>query len=373
MKIGIYIPTASFFVGGGEIVPLMQAKYLAKRGNKIHVSVLKTSTQTEYFKTFQKENKNIKFDYLKMRLFGSDIPYDKRVVDHKLGHEMYFNLGREVSDYCTIQKFDVVITHYAPAAVSIPASTKQILVLHGVPETKEIVNGVAVRVVDKLVAVSKYVAGGWEKLYNTPRIEVIYNGIDSNLFTSEKTSKDIDILYVGRLIEVKGVQFLINAVWNLVKNYPDLRVVIGGNGPYEESLRKLTGKLSMEKNIRFIGYIPDNNLRRYYNRSKVVVLPSYSKEGVLTTLLEASSCECAVVTTNCCGMKEFVEDGENGLLVKPKSSKEIAEKIQYLLNNDSIRQKLGKNARREIERNWTWDKSIDRFKKLIKEVVNVNN
>src|SRR3990167_8160549 len=110
MKIGIYIPTASFFVGGGEIVPLMQAKYLAKRGNKIHVSVLKTSTQT-----------------------------------------MYFNLGREVSDYCTIQKFDVVITHCAPAAVSIPASTKQILVLHGVPETKEIVNGVAVRVVDKLV------------------------------------------------------------------------------------------------------------------------------------------------------------------------------------------------------------------------------
>jgi len=370
MKIGVYIPTASFFVGGGEIVPLMQARYLSKRGHDVRIAVLDVLEKTSYFQTFLSENRQIPIDYLKPRLLPGDLSYESRKVDHRLGHDLYLDLGRELSDYCHQQKFDVLITHYAPAAIAVPESTKQILVLHGVPDRYEIVNQVATRIADKLVAVSQSVANGWEELHNTSSIEVVYNGVDNNIFRKRRVPQDIDVLYVGRLIEIKGVQFLIRAIANLVKRNLCVRAIIGGMGPYEASLKKLSKDFSLDDNLKFVGYIPDKDLPLFYNRSKIVVLPSFAQEGVLTTLLEASACGCAVITANCCGMKELIKERETGLLVKPKSSQDIAAKIKYLLENSKIREILGQKAADEINLNWTWEKSIDRFEKVINEVKN---
>ncbi len=369
MNICVYIPTASFFVGGGEIVPLMQAKFLSKLEHNITVVVLKVQEETSYFENFKKENVNINFDYMEATYATRDLPYEKRKVDHDLGHDMYFNLARSFEKYCSDKKFDVVITHYAPASISVPKDIKQILFLHGVPDSIQTINKVAVNVADCLVAVSQSVADGWNELYKAQNINVIHNGIDHNYFVKTDVQKTIDILYIGRLIEIKGVQFLIDAIKILKEKGYNLNVVIGGKGPYEETLKGLVNNNSLADTIKFIGYVPDEDLVDYYNRSKIVVLPSYSKEGVLTTLLEASSCQTGVITSDCCGMKELVKDGVTGLLAVPKNSEDIANKIKLLIDNPSKADELGKNARIEIENNWTWEKSIQKLDFLIKELV----
>lgn len=365
MNICVYIPTASFFVGGGEVVPLMQSKFLAKIGNNVTVVVLKVNKETPYFKKFKSENNNINFDYIEAVYNTNDVVYENRKVDHELGHDMYFNLARSFETYCNEKKFDAVITHYAPASISVPKNTKQILFLHGVPDSVQTINKVAVNVADCLVAVSQSVADGWSELYNAQNINVIHNGIDQNYFVKTDTKKTIDILYIGRLIEIKGVQYLIDAVKILKDKGYDIKVEIGGKGPYEETLKELVIQNNLEATIKFIGFIPDEELVGYYNKTKIVALPSYSKEGVLTTLLEASSCQTCVITSNCCGMKEFVKDGVTGLLSEPKNSLDIASKIQLLLDNPEKIDELGKIARLEIEANWTWEKSIQKLNKLI--------
>jgi len=369
MKICVYIPTASFFVGGGEIVPLMQAKFLSKIDNTVTVVALKVQRETPYFKNFKSENTNINFDYIEATYSIDDIPYERRKVDHELGHDMYFNLSRSFEGYCIKNDFDVVITHYAPAAISVPKNIKQVLFLHGVPDVIQTINRVAVNVADCLVAVSQSVADGWSDLYKVQNINTIHNGIDQNHFIKQDIQKDIDVFYVGRLIEIKGVQFLIGAIKILSDQGVSLNVAIAGKGPYEETLKELVVRNKLENRIKFVGFISDNELVNYYNRSKIVVLPSYSKEGVLTTLLEASACQTCVMTSNCCGMKEFVQNGITGLLSKPKNPTDIANKIKSLINNPDKIEKLGKNARKEIEAHWTWDKSANKLNNLIKELL----
>lgn len=366
MNICVYIPTASFFIGGGEIVPLMQSKFLAKIGNNVTVVVLKVGKETPYFQKFKAENNNIHYSYIQATYSTNDLAYEKRKIDHELGHDLYFNLARSFETYCNNNKFDIVITHYAPASISVPRNIKQVLFLHGIPDSFQIINKVAVNIADCLIAVSQSVAEGWNKLYNAQNINIIHNGIDQNYFVKTGSKKTVDVLYIGRLIEIKGVQHLIEAIKILQEKNYNLKVEIGGKGPYEDTLKALVIKANLQNNIKFIGFIPDKKLVDYYNKAKIAVLPSYSKEGVLTTLLEASSCQTSVITSNCCGMKEFIKDKVNGLLFEPKNPIDLADKIKLLIDNPDKGEELGKNARLEIEENWTWDKSIQSLNSLIK-------
>lgn len=370
VKICVYIPTASFFVGGGEIVPLNQSKYLSKKGYKVTVLVLKVDKETSFFKNFKKENPEVKIEYLKTNTTVLNIKGEN--LTHELGHALYFSLGRQLSDYLLRNNFDIVLTHYAPAALFVPASIKQILFIHGIPQKKQVVNDIAVRLSDKLVAVSKSVSIGWQKMFDLhKKIKVIHNGIDvSHFFPVTNQMKNIDILFVGRLIRIKGVQHLIEAVNLIHENFrQNLNVVIGGKGPYLKVLKELVKQHELGKVIHFKGYLPEEKLNLYYNRSKIVVLPSYAKEGVLTTLLEAAATGRAIITANCCGMIEFIEDKKNGLLFEPRNPIDLQEKIQLLLTNNSLRTKLGNNARKKILKNWTWEHSITQLENLIKQLL----
>lgn len=375
MKIACYIPTGSFFVGGGEIVPLMQAEYLQKNApnDKIYLITLATDKESGFYTDFKKRNENITFIELTKPAWLNDI--ESRNLDHTLTHELYYSLSRDVESVCLEEGFDVVLTHYAPAALTIPRKNKQILFLHGVPSSLDLVNHSAVLVADKLLSVSNSVGDGWRLLMNNAIDSVLvqHNGIDETRFVPSETpmQETIDILYVGRLIEIKGVQYLIDAVSELVtdEKFSNIKVVIGGKGPYEETLKNKVAEMSLEKYIQFAGFIPDQELSNFYLKSKVCVFPSYDKEGVLTTMLEAASCGRAVSTAACCGMVDFIRDNENGLLFAPKDGHSMKNALETLLTNNELRQQLGKKARQDILSYWTWNHSAERLIKIINDVV----
>jgi len=368
MKIGVYIPTASFFIGGGEIVPLMQARYIKKMGIRVEIITLKTKDVSPLFESFLNNYGNIPIKYIDPPNHLEEIA--DKVLDHTLTHMLYLSLTRGVSTLIMEQKYDIVISHYAPAVFSVPKNVFQALVLHGTPSEYNVTNDAAVKSTDKIIAVSKSVALGWQRLTGASDIEVIHNGIDEKHFEPKNEKEDIDILYIGRLIEIKGVQYLIRAIKGVVENKKvnsKLHVVIGGKGAYKCELEKLTKELNLGDYIQFIEYIPEEDKVSYYNRSKICVFPSYAKEGVLTTLLEAFSCGRAVITTDSCGMVDIVKSDNNGILVKPQNSLALENKIEELLNNPKKRASIGRNARNTVLSSWSWRESTNKLMRFITE------
>lgn len=367
MKVGIYIPTASFFVGGGEVVPMMQAKYLQKYGIDVTVILLETEKETSFLKDFKNRNSEIKYHYLKTpKNFQR---FDERELTHPVAHEMYFGLSKEVSTYFLKEMFDVVITHYGPATFSVPEGVKQLYLLHGVPPNWDSIGHASVRIAEKVAAVSVSTANGWSEKFDFKDIQVLHNGIENEKFFPNKMKEDIDIFYVGRLIEIKGIQYLIDSISLLQeRGFDNLKVVIGGKGPFEDVLREQVRINNLEERITFQGYIPDDQLVDFYRKSKVCVFPSYAREGVLTTMLEAASTGRAIVTTNSCGMVDFLEHGHNGLLAEPENSIDLADKIEQFLLSDNLRTKLGENARKDICKSWTWDQKIQSMINILKSM-----
>ena len=175
----------------------------------------------------------------------------------------------------------------------------------------------------------------------------------------------IVILYVGQLIERKGVGYLIQAL--ALVDRPLLRrckVVIAGQGPEREKLERLSRELEVSEYVSFVGKVSQADLRRWYAAADIFVLPSLS-EGRPTVINEAMASECAIVASDVSGIPEQVDDGRNGFLVPPADPAALAEKIRYLIENESETTVMGRNSRKKIvDEKLTWEGYADRVVKI---------
>jgi len=238
-----------------------------------------------------------------------------------------------------------------------------------------------VRNVDCIIAVSSFIKSNLDELvgYDT-KATVCPMGIDTNAFVPKDQSKlrekyDIRakyiLLFVGRLIEVKGVEYLIDALKILTTKLPDLKLFIAGTGNLEESLKNRVSKLNLSSHVSFLGAINHEDLINYYNICDLLILPSivdrYSQtEGSPMAILEAFSCGKPVVASNVGGLPELVKCGYNGLLAVPKNPKDIADKIIKILKELPI-EKLGRNAR-QTAINYDWDNIGRKYAGIIRRL-----
>jgi D-inositol-3-phosphate glycosyltransferase len=139
-----------------------------------------------------------------------------------------------------------------------------------------------------------------------------------------------------------------------------------GNSPEVKRLKNLAVKLNVRENILFLGSIPQDELVYYYGSSDICVLPSYYESFGLAAL-EASACGKPVVASKVGGLSSIVLDGKTGYLVNWKCPGPFQEKIEVLLNNELLREHLGRNARIHSE-SLTWDNSTKKLLKLIKKI-----
>lgn len=164
------------------------------------------------------------------------------------------------------------------------------------------------------------------------------------------------VLFVGRLAEVKGVEYLIEAMHEV-----DAMLVIAGDGPLKESL---AGKSDMRKTI-FLGAKSHNDLREIYASADVLVMPSVtaqdgSKEGFGLVLLEAMASGLPVIGSNSGGIPEIIQDGENGLLVAEKDVSGIKNAIQRILGDKEFAGYLAKNAKEHLEQ-YSYEKIAENY------------
>ncbi len=173
----------------------------------------------------------------------------------------------------------------------------------------------------------------------------------------ERNSKQV--LFVGRLVEKKGCRYLIEAWPEVVQAEPEARLLIVGDGPEREGLERLVQELNVGASISFLGGLPQASLPDLYRKSAVVVFPSIvgrggDQEGFGLVLVEAMGCECAVVVSDLPAMRDIVQDGETGLVVRRESSEEIARAILRLLGDSAFARRLGNRGRQYALNRFDW-------------------
>lgn len=146
------------------------------------------------------------------------------------------------------------------------------------------------------------------------------------------------ILCTGELNANKNQSTVIKAMPEILNKVPNAKLLLAGNGPYEEKLKQLISELKLEDSIELIGYRTD--LEWYVHACDLVVTASF-REGLPVNVLEAMFCKKAVVASNNRGHCELVFDGKNGYLVSPEGTKAFADKIIELAINKETRDCMG--------------------------------
>lgn len=154
-----------------------------------------------------------------------------------------------------------------------------------------------------------------------------------------------NVLFVGRLIEQKGVDVLLKALDRIRHTVPDIRLKIIGNGPDEMKLHALSESLGLADRVLFLGRQTNTQVMKEYDNALCVVVPSKYVENSSLVVIEAMSKGKIVIASNIGGLPELVGDTENGFLVRPGDPDDLAEKILHIIRNPGVIPLMGSRSR----------------------------
>lgn len=206
-----------------------------------------------------------------------------------------------------------------------------------------------------------------QRIFGLPfeKINVIPNGINLTNFTG--IEKDYDfrrqfamdnekiILYVGRLVYEKGIQYLIGSMPKILERYNDAKLVICGKGGMIDELRQEAHNLGIEKKIYFAGYCDSKKVQKMYKCADVAVFPStYEPFGIVA--LEAMLAGIPTVVSDVGGLNEIIEHGVNGMKSYAGNSNSIADSVLSLLFDQKLCDTVSKNAVKKVKELYNWNK-----------------
>jgi glycosyltransferase involved in cell wall biosynthesis len=206
-----------------------------------------------------------------------------------------------------------------------------------------------------------------KKIYNHSNrasAHIILGGVDTNKFSpGESSSRENIVLYVGRLLPHKGINYLVKAL------PPDMRLEVIGQ-PYDQRFVQDLKQLAAGKNVVFFTDCDDEALVSSYHRALCVVLPSVYKdmyghetnvpELLGQTLLEGMACGVPVICTEVGGMPEVVEDSVTGFVVPPNDAESLNRRLCWLRDNPDQAKKMGLAARQRVLEKFTWRAVVER-------------
>ncbi len=204
---------------------------------------------------------------------------------------------------------------------------------------------------------------------------IIYRGLNTkeidNINTDttikKKYTDKIVITFVGRLYKWKGVENSIKAIKSLpIKIKKDIIFIVVGDG---EDFKHLKNVAKNETAIAFTGNVPRNKAISILKSSQIYIHSAHPGGGLSTSLLEAMYCQNTIITTPNEGAKEVIENNKNGILINKSDPELIASSISKLLQNKDLMEKLSKNAKNTITEKINWQKSIEKYEKIFKEVL----
>ncbi len=216
-----------------------------------------------------------------------------------------------------------------------------------------------------------------QKIWPEREYPIIPMGVDATRFAERPKHKKGDIfevLFVGRLAEVKGVIYLCQAMKLLQKKRKDTHLTVVGDGPERPALESFVLENSLEDVIAFAGWVQPTELPQYYANADVFAGPSIRDsasriEAFGLVFAEASAAGLPVVTTNVGGVTDIVKDGETGLVVPQKDSQALYEALEYLYTHRTRGKEMGRRGQKFVTENFSWEAITKRYLDLFASLI----
>jgi len=384
MKIAIVSSTFPPYPGGTGNVAASNARELAKLGHQVEIF-------TPKYKEVEEEIKDLKITRVPPLIKYGNAAFLPALYwmlkDFEIIHLHYPFFGGAETIWLYKRKIKKIgakiVLHYHMDVVG-QGIFKIIFWLHKfkwLPSIIKMADKVIITSTDygKHSDIAKYLFKNPKKFYELP------NGVDASLFfpgpkdETLLTLNDIKpeekvILFVGGMDKAhyfKGVEYLIEAMSRLKNKGYDWKLIIVGKGELVQHYKSLASQLRIARQVIFSGYVPSEDLPKYYNLADVVVLPSTDKsEAFGLTLIEGMACAKPVIASNLAGVRSVVDDQTNGLLVEPRNADDLATKINYLLSHSEIAHRFGQAGRKKVEEKYEWGRIGGELEGLYKEIVN---
>ncbi len=232
----------------------------------------------------------------------------------------------------------------------------------------------ALRTSDAIVAISSYTAGEIERFAKVPVRVIPYTFGFSEAGAARRPAGDgsFRILFVGRLVERKGVTHLIEAVRRLPAEL-HARLTLIGDGPERAALAAQVADGGLNERVDFRGRVPDGALLDAYVTADVFVLPAIvdtrgDTEGLGVVLLEAMSCGVPVVGSNIGGITDIIQNGQSGLLVPPADPDQLAHALEQLARDPELAARLGAAGERKVRAAFGWPEIMAKWEECYASV-----
>ena len=241
----------------------------------------------------------------------------------------------------------------------------------------------ALRRAEACTANSTFTRGQLLQLCPSAEVSIVPMGVDVTEFEPKqpnlilRRSMGVDaelILFVGRLVEKKGVHNLLGAMQRVLQKFPNATLVLVGDGTQRPELERMAERLGITRAVRFLGKLSHDQLPEYYAAADLFVGPSVvdrsgDTEGLGVVFIEAASAGLAMVGTSVGGISDVLIHDVTGLAVEPDQPEALADAIERLLGDEVLRSRLGAAARQHVLSQFSWTQVAARFSSVFSEVL----
>ena len=222
---------------------------------------------------------------------------------------------------------------------------------------------------DKIVVYSPNLIKEWNLEKHRNKISIAHEHfINLNQFKIQKRVDERQNLvgYVGRLSEEKGVLNFVKAIPEVLEKENAIKILIVGEGQLRDKIEEYLNKVNLNNKVKLVGWSQHDELPDYLNVLKLVVLPSYT-EGLPNIMLEAMACGTPVLATPVGVIPDVIKDGWTGFIMDNNSPECIAKNVISALNHANL-DKIVKNARELVEKEYTYEAAVERYRQILKEL-----
>lgn len=201
-----------------------------------------------------------------------------------------------------------------------------------------------------------------------------------NLFTPDDSviRKPNQLLFVGRLVEKKGLKHLLLAMSGIIKTNTDVVLNIAGSGPEITNLEFQVRELGLAKHVNFLGRLSHEELVAQYRESALAIFPFVQAkggdvEGLGLVMIEAMGCGCPVIASDIAAVKDVIIDNQTGVLVRSADPKSIEEKVVDLLASPNFSRELAQSARQNVLQRFGWESQAKQYGSLLSKITTSGN
>jgi len=212
------------------------------------------------------------------------------------------------------------------------------------------------------------------------KIKLIPFGVDLSIFNPDVQAfslrenlgirKDDIVVISTRALDNHhyNVECLIRAIPFVVRKCQNAKFIIKGEGPLKPYLQNLTEKLKISEQVRFVGLTPHHEVAQYLAASDIYVSTPFI-DTTSVSLLEAMACGLPPIVTDIEGNREWIKDGENGLLFQPKNSAALAERIIQLIKDETARRNFGARCFQIVKQRASWETCVNKMEAIYQSLL----